>query len=185
MFTFSGPLPSFKQYKKDKSNERTGMCYRVAKKKKNNDDSNQMVSINIGLMRLNEENQLKVVWGKRLPVKTRKCSTHAEILASSIEKWKKFDKNFDAGRQYQLLYPDTSHALFMPGGCKDFFELKAYKEELGKEYKNIVLFLCTVEEFDAVNYNIEKQCSEEEGNAAPSPPTACEQPTPDTSSVLP
>ena len=70
----------------------------------------------------------------------RKCSTHAEILASSIEKWKKFDKNFDADRQYQLLYPDTSPPLFMPGGCKDFFELKSYKEELGKEYKNIVLF---------------------------------------------
>ena len=140
-----------------------------------------MVSINIGLMRLNEDNQLNVVWGKRLPVKIRKCSTHAEILASSIEKWKKFDKNFDADRQYQLLYPDTSHALFMPGGCKDFFELKSYKE-LGKEYKNIVLFLCTVEEFHAVNCNIEKQCSEE-GDAVSA---AFEQPIPDgTSSVVP
>ena len=41
-----------------------------------------------------------------------------------------------------FVYEDGSQALFLPG-TKEFFTLKRYKNETGKDYKRIVLYLCT------------------------------------------
>ena len=49
-----------------------------------------------------------------------------------------------------LLYEDGNQALFMPGQTKDFFELSKYKEELGRDYRKLCLYLCTAEDFDFV-----------------------------------
>ena len=40
--------------------------------------------------------------------------------------------------------PDGSDALFLPGGKRDFFDLEAYKKDLGKPYGRITLYLCSV-----------------------------------------
>eukprot|EP00112_Aurelia_sp_Birch-Aquarium-sp1_P017544 Seg408.3 transcript_id=Seg408.3/GoldUCD/mRNA.D3Y31 product="hypothetical protein" protein_id=Seg408.3/GoldUCD/D3Y31 len=77
------------------------------------------------------------MWGKRLPITVAKSATYDDILQRSVAKW-----------SYVLLYEDGSYALFMPGGYKDFFDLEKYKNELGKEYKRITLFLCTKSDYD-------------------------------------
>lgn len=42
-----------------------------------------------------------------------------------------------------MLYEDGKEALFLPGQTQNFFVLSKYKEELGRDYRRIVLFLCT------------------------------------------
>ena len=37
--------------------------------------------------------------------------------------------------------------MFLPGSYREFFTLKKYKEELGKDYNKITLFLCTRDDF--------------------------------------
>ena len=53
-------------------------------------------------------------------------------------------------KAYVLLYEDGNRALFMPGGNKEFFDLSKYKEELGRDYRRICLYLCTEEDFNSV-----------------------------------
>ena len=105
------------------------------------------VTINIGHKHL-VDMELKTVWGKRLPITVAKSATYNDVLSRSVAKWSAFDRNFDASIEYVLLYEDGSYALFMPGGYKDFFDLEKYKNELGKEYKQITLFLCTKNDYD-------------------------------------
>ena len=37
--------------------------------------------------------------------------------------------------------------MFLPGSTKEFFTLQRYREELGKDFKRITLFLCTLSDF--------------------------------------
>ena len=47
-----------------------------------------------------------------------------------------------------LLLENGKEAQFIPGSChKEFFSLKRYKEDLGKDYAKIVLYLCRMSEF--------------------------------------
>ena len=46
-----------------------------------------------------------------------------------------------------LLFEDGKEALFLPGSKKQFFTLKQYKEELGRDYNKITLYLCTKTDF--------------------------------------
>ena len=48
---------------------------------------------------------------------------------------------------YCLLLENGKEALFLPGG-KEFFTLKRYREEVGKEFSKIILYLCTRSDFD-------------------------------------
>ena len=53
--------------------------------------------------------------------------------------------------EYVLLYPDGKEELFLPGITNTRFQLDSYKEELGKPYSQIVLYLCNTSEFDNVS----------------------------------
>ena len=88
------------------------------------------------------DGKLKNVWGKRLPITVPKSASCSFILEKALNKWKAFDRNFDDKIEYLLVYDDGGSAQFMPGGFKDFFKLSTYREELGKDYKRITLFLC-------------------------------------------
>ena len=62
--------------------------------------------------------------------------------------WKKNNRKsfkpqpvFCALEEYLLLSPDGSNK----------FQLKSYKEELGKPYSQLVIFLCSTSEFDNVS----------------------------------
>ena len=58
--------------------------------------------------------------------------------------WKKQPRS---GDDYVLLLENGKEALFLPGG-KEFFTLKRYREEVGKEFSKIILYLCTRSDFD-------------------------------------
>lgn len=53
-------------------------------------------------------------------------------------------------KSYSLVYEDGTNAQFLPGDTKHFFDLEQYRHEYGKDYKNIVLYLC--ETGDLVKY---------------------------------
>jgi hypothetical protein len=42
-------------------------------------------------------------------------STYAMLLEQALQKWSAYDKNFDASKEYVLLYDDDRCAQFMPG----------------------------------------------------------------------
>jgi len=66
---------------------------------------------------------------------------------------KVFHKDYiSEGLEYKLLFEDGTEARFLPGQSKEFFTLSRYKEELGRDYRRITLFLCTEEDFDR-NYH--------------------------------
>ena len=70
-----------------------------------------------------------------------------------LAKWKPFHKDYvREGLEYKLLFEDETEARFLPGQSKEFFTLSRYKEELGRDYRRITLFLCREEEFEQ-NYH--------------------------------
>ena len=86
--------------------------------------------------------------GKKLPIKVNPNAGYMEILESGVNKWKAFHKDFmDDGIQYKLLFEDGTEARSLPGQTKEFFTLSRYKEELGRDYRRITLFLCTEEQY--------------------------------------
>lgn len=46
------------------------------------------------------------------------------------------------------MFEERTEARFLPGQKKEFFTLLGYKEELGRDYRRTMLFLCTEEDFD-------------------------------------
>ena len=89
-------------------------------------------------------NDLKPIWGKRLPIQVVKSAGYARILSKGMEKWAAFDRQFDPEEDYVLLFEDGSHAVYLPGQEEDF-QLEKYKTELGKDYKRITMYLCTAD----------------------------------------
>ena len=127
-----------------KKQQQSGSQFRPRKKAKRSSDEN--VTISIGLMKI-AGNDLKPVWGKRLPIQVPKSAHYARILSQGIEKWVAFDKKFDGEEDYVLLYEDGSHALCLPGQEQEF-ELEKYKTELGRDYKRVTMYLCTTADFE-------------------------------------
>lgn len=119
-------------------------------------------------MRING-NDLKPVWGKRLPIVVPKNSNYHSILEKAVEKYKAFNRKFDAEQQHVLVYEDGSDAQLMPGG-KNFFQLDNYKAEVGKDFKRITLYLCTAEDFNTS----EEFFSLPESSSTPSPLFNCD-----------
>lgn len=107
------------------------------------------VTINIGLMEFGKKGVLKAKWGKRLPLTVLSSASCAEICEKACIKWKAFYKGFlKEGEEYLLLLEDGSHALFLPGHTKEFFTLRRYKEEVGRGYRRMTLYLCSREDFE-------------------------------------
>ena len=127
-----------------KKEQQAGSNFRPRKKAKVSPDEN--VTINVGLMRV-AGNDLKPVWGKRLPIQVPKTAGYARVLSKGIDKWAAFDRKFDPEEDYFVLYEDGSHALSLPGQ-EDDFELEKYKNELGKDYRRITMYLCTAADYE-------------------------------------
>ena len=107
------------------------------------------VVIFIGLVEWNENSEcLKRKHGKRMALKVKKDDPPAVLFKKAIEKWKAYFSNFyDGNEDYILLLEDYKEATFLPGSTKEFFTLERYREELGKDFKRITLFLCTLTDF--------------------------------------
>ena len=66
-----------------------------------------------------------------------------ELLRKGAEKIVKFDSDLSlyGATSFALLYPDRTEVKCLPGGTEPF-TLQRYKEELGKSYNRITLYLC-------------------------------------------
>ena len=118
-------------------------------------------------MEYNDKQQvLKPKRGKKLPLRVQPSVDYFTLLQQAKEKWKNFNSNiYDEYQVYHLLYEDGSHAIWVPGtDRKEKFTLKRYKEEIGKDYKRITMFLCTDHEF-----KLAEKISDEESNGDESP----------------
>lgn len=102
----------------------------------------------MGLMEFHDkEMKLKPKRGKRLALRTSNQSTYKCVLEKAKEKWKNYNSDcFDEEKEYVLLYEDAQIAECLPGSSEAFI-LSRYKEELGKEYKRIILYLSTVDNY--------------------------------------
>lgn len=70
---------------------------------------------------------LKAQWGKRLPLKVPRDSTHKDILQKGLTKWKVHNRQaIEEHEEYMLLYEDGNEAVFMPGQIRKFFMLSKY-----------------------------------------------------------
>ena len=92
---------SFESYVTAKSSEKSekqASEFRSKKKAPKKDD-NKEVTINIGLKRFDDED-LKTVRGKRLPIAVHANATYATILEKAVAKWKAFDRRFEKAKEY-------------------------------------------------------------------------------------
>lgn len=127
----SRPNTSFKEFM-SKKNEENASNFRPSKKARVADIANkQEVSINIGIMELNEEAVGIPLRGKSLPLKIAKEVDYDTLLASALKKRRDYEKTFDCERAYKLVYPDGQSAQTIPGSF-ELFTLVKYKQGLGK-----------------------------------------------------
>lgn len=90
---------------------------------------------------------LKPKRGKRLALKVLVSAPYVTLRENAVEKWKAYYSNLYLEEDYVLLLENGKEAMFLPGSHKEFFSLKRYQEELGKDFKRITLYLCTKADF--------------------------------------
>ena len=113
-------------------------------------DQKMDVQIMIGMMYFSEkELRLKPKRGKRIALSVSNKAPCNVILEKAMDKFKAYHSDiFDNNEDYVLLLENGEEAQFIPGSCpKEFFSLKRYKEDLGKDYAKIVLYLCHMSDF--------------------------------------
>lgn len=149
-----GRVMNFKQYYERKTGSERQ--FRSNKTKKANvteakgKPQNQEVVITIGLMKWSDEYlKLRPVRGKRLALKVSKADPYKVLCDKAIEKWKAYNPDlYSEDEKYVLLLDSGKEAIFLPGPGKEFFSLGRYQEEVGKDFKRITLYLCTVDDYD-------------------------------------
>lgn len=138
---------SFKSYAAKKSEERSTHFRSSGSKKKGQKrkEEDPFALINVGVMRFISPDVTIPIRGKTLPLKVKKDSSYSEVFADALVKREAHDKAFDPKTSWKLVYPDGQLALTLPGQPEDEFTLRKYKEDLGKPYNRITLYLCPEE----------------------------------------
>ena len=67
-------------------------------------------------------------------------------LAKGLTKHANHDKKVHEGLEYVLLYPDHSEVINLPGTNEEFI-LEKYREDVGKSYNHITLFIASKSDF--------------------------------------
>lgn len=104
----------------------------------------EFVTITIGIGSASSD-VFKPVRGKSLPLKVNKRASALTVLDEALKKRRSYDRTFRNDRSYKLCFPDGSEVTTLPG-TKEAFTLEKYKEDLGKSYARISLFLCPLKE---------------------------------------
>ena len=120
------------------------------------------VSINIGIMRY-VNGTLKFCRGRNLPVTVPSSASRDDILTKAVTKHANHDKNLIGDDlRYTLLYPDGTEVKTLPGSS-DCFILHKYKDELGKSYSRVTLYIATKSDVsDALFSELEEKCTASE-----------------------
>ena len=146
----STPTMTLESFKLRKESARSSLFRTSGHKKAKRQES---VTIRIGLFRYEpDKNMLKPQYGKNQNLNVEKSSTYAEILEKALAKRRAHDRHFNAESQdqeYQLLYPDGSQAVFLPGKPGKFFSLQEYKDDLSSPFNAIKLYLCSVSDVNS------------------------------------
>lgn len=127
---------TFDDYRKRKEVSRSS--HFKSKKKKD-----EMTKITVGVMGV-EKGQLKSKRGKRLPVVVSVNATANAIIQAAVGKHHNHDRKFFVPKgpeDFALLYPDGTEVKVIPGKQTEF-KLCDYKDDLGKSYRRIILFIC-------------------------------------------
>ena len=96
----------------------------------------------MGIARRDEHGDLVRARGSRLPVMVDINCSSLTLKSQAIDKHANHNQAFCALETYELLYPDLSEVLFIPGKTEKF-KLSIYKEDLGKAYSQLVFYLYT------------------------------------------
>ena len=115
------------------------------------EEEEQELVIFIGLAEWNGKHEcLKRKYGKRLALRVSTKDPSAVLKEKAILKWKAYCKDlYSEDAEYVLLLEDFSASIFQPGtNYKEFFSLSRYKEEMGKDYKRITLYLSTKSDYE-------------------------------------
>lgn len=91
-------------------------------------------------MKLDNDGNLKKCRGKMLPIKVLPSAGKNEILEKAVRKHANHDKNIQGDIEHVLLNGDGNEISTLPGTEKEFV-LKEYKEDVGKNYNRITLFV--------------------------------------------
>lgn len=75
-----------------------------------------------------------------------------------MKKRSSYDRTFRNDKTYKLCFPDGGGVTTLPG-TKEPFTLEKYKEDLGKTYARITLFLGPLD--DATDTEPERHCTPE------------------------
>ena len=103
--------------------------------------------INVVLIETNEKGVVAVKRESRLATKVLKSFGPTEVAHATVRKHADHDHHFCGSDDYVLCYPDQKIVQFIPGNNKEF-TVELYKEEIGKPYSKIDLFLCNVSNVD-------------------------------------
>ena len=120
------------------------------------------VSINIGIMRY-VNGTLKFCRGCNLPVTVPTSASRDDILVKAVNKHVNHDRNMIRDNlQYTLLYPDGTEVKTLPG-ASDCFILHKYKDEVGKSYSCVTLYIATKSDVsDALFSELDEICTANE-----------------------
>ena len=120
------------------------------------------VSINIGIMRY-VNGTLKFCRGRNLAVTVPSSASRDDILTKAVTKHANHDKNLIRDDlRYTLLYRDGTEVKTLRGSS-DCFILHKYKEEIGKSYSRVTLYIATKSDVDdAQFFELEEKCTAKE-----------------------
>ena len=93
---------------------------------------------------------LKPVRGKTLPVRTVTTINKVQLLEKSFDKHAAHDRSFSPYQGHTLTYPDGTEIFTIPGKPNESFTLEKYKEEVGKPYNRITLYLALRSDLHAI-----------------------------------
>ncbi|XP_049460033.1 uncharacterized protein LOC125905826 [Epinephelus fuscoguttatus] len=161
-------LESFQTFRSLKEKERQAS---FKKKKTQSKENLKVVKISVGLMRL-KDGGLKTVRGTVLPLLVRPECNADELQRAAEQKLKAFHQNLRGG-PYVLLYPDGTKIVNVPG-TEVLFNLKDYKEALGKAYQRITLYICTCEDFFASSQETNSESDESDSEVIIMSPRSAE-----------
>ena len=139
--------PTLNAFMLKKKDERS--CHFKTKKGKHAKLEDEEVSINIGVMKFNEDGQLKPLRGKNLPLKVRKSANSKDILTLAVTKHAMHNSNDiikSSPECYKLLYPDGTLAQTLKESDEPF-TLCQYKCEIGKPYNRLTFYVCSNSDF--------------------------------------
>ena len=143
---------SFHEFKKIKEDERAKKI--KAKKQK----AVEEVKIPIGVME-EANGHLKKMKGRTLPLMVPTNITAGELLKAATAKHGRHFKQFNPQESYFLLYPDQSVVSTLPGSSEPFV-LNQYKEELGKPFSKLYLWLCSTSDMENLTGDSDSDSSE-------------------------